>query len=271
MEIKSATTIYFSPTGTTKKVINSIIDGMGVERVNNIDITSFKNRNSTVPDIAGDIAIIGVPIYAAEIPEIVIPFLKGLKGNNKPVVLVTLYGNMGNGIALNQLMEIARDQGFIAIGAGEFIGEHSFSTPGAPVAQGRPNKEDLKIAQQFGTSIITKLQKVSNIEDAIISVPKGSIPVMAKVLPKDSARIFARIPAANMESCNHCGACVKLCPVNAIDVTTLVVNDKVCLRCFKCVRICPQKSRQICFRPQKIVPRVMKLKSRKTKQPTIYL
>ena len=33
MVINSITTIYFSPTGTTKKIINSIIKGIGI--VNN--------------------------------------------------------------------------------------------------------------------------------------------------------------------------------------------------------------------------------------------
>jgi Flavodoxins len=270
MEIKSVAAVYFSPTGTTKIIVDSVIKGMGSESVNITDITLPETRNSAAPEINEDIAIIGVPIYAGEIPEVVMPFLKSLRGNNKPVVLITLYGNMGNGIALNQLEEIARDKGFITVGAGEFIGEHSFSTAEAPVAQGRPNNEDISMAEQFGADIIAKLQKVNNLADALISAPKGSIPIMAKVLPKDSAKIFAKVPDADMSSCNRCGACVKLCPVNAIDMMSFKVDDKVCLRCFKCVRICRRKARQINFRPQRVVPVVMKLKSGNAKQPKVY-
>ena len=45
-----------------------------------------------------------------------------------------------------------------------------------------------------------------------------------------------------MESCNGCGACVRICPVNAIsgDKKALHVIDKeMCIECGACGRICP--------------------------------
>ncbi|OBR96526.1 flavodoxin [Clostridium ragsdalei P11] len=128
MIINSAAMIYFSPTGTTKKVINFIVAGMGIDNNRLIDITSPKIRNLNSYIISEDIILIGVPVYATHIPKIVEPFLRSLKGNNKPVVLITLYGNMDNGVALNELYSIAKDSEFKVVAVGSFIGEHSFST-----------------------------------------------------------------------------------------------------------------------------------------------
>ena len=100
MLISSITTIYFSPTGTTKMIINSIVKGMGLVNNKIIDLTVPKIRENGVPLIDGDIVLIGVPVYEEKIPEIVYPFLSNLKGNGKPVIFVGVYGNIGDGIVL---------------------------------------------------------------------------------------------------------------------------------------------------------------------------
>jgi len=45
------------------------------------------------------------------------------------------------------------------------------------------------------------------------------------------------------EKCVGCGACVGVCPVNAIDIKNdkAVVNDE-CLECGACVNVCPNEA-----------------------------
>jgi len=271
MLISSVTTIYFSPTGTTKKIINSIVKGMGIVNNKIIDLTLPKVREAGIPVIDGDIVLIGVPVYEEKIPEIVSPFLTNLKGNGKPVVLVGVYGNVGDGIVLNELDFITQKSGFKVVAAGSFIGEHSFSTEEMPIAQNRPNNNDLNKAEEFGKSIMERIQNINNLKDVSLKIPQGKLPLMAKIVPKNSARLFTKTPFADMSKCSHCNVCVKLCPMSAIDKETLEIDEEQCLRCFCCVKRCPKKARKIIYKPRFLVSKVLKMKNRIIKEPKLYL
>lgn len=271
MIIKSSTSIYFSPTGTTKKVINAIIKGIGTNNNTAIDLTSSDIRNILSPSIEGDVVIIGVPVYEERIPEMLYDFFTSLKGDGKPVILVAMYGNFGDGIVLNELDTITKNSGFKVVAAGSFIGEHSFSTKEVPVQEGRPSHEDLSKAEEFGRSIMEKIKKIENLDDVFIKIPQGKLPLMAKILPQNSARIFTKTPFADMNICNHCGVCIKLCPMNAINKDTMDINENKCIRCFCCVKRCPKKARRIVYKPRFLVSKVLTIKNKKARAPKIYL
>lgn len=271
MLINSVTAVYFSPTGTTKKIMNAIINGMGAEDNEIIDITLPQARKKEISLIKGDIVLIGVPVYEESIPKILNQFLTSLKGEGKPVVIVGVYGNIGEGIVLNELGRITSNSGFKVAAAATFIGEHSFSTKELPVAENRPDNNDLKKAEEFGQNIMKKMQKITNLNDASIMIPQGKLPLISKVLPEDSARLFTQKPDVYKSLCNHCNVCVKSCPVGAINKETLEINEELCLRCFSCVKRCVKKARRIIYRPKFVVANVLKMKSRVDKEPKIFL
>lgn len=271
MVINSVTSIYFSPTGTTKKVINAIVKGMDIINNASIDLTCYDTRNGSIPIISEDIILIGVPVYATGVPNILKSFLTNLKGNNKPIVLVTVYGNMSEGTALNELYSITENSGFKIVGAGSFIGEHSFSTEETPIAKGRPNYEDLNKAEEFGRKIIEKMLNMNDLSNNTLQIPMGKKPLMAKILPEDSARVFTKPPFVDITLCNKCGACIKLCPMNAINKDTLKVNENKCIRCFCCVKICNKKARSIIYKPKFLVSKVLAIKNRNKRIPQIYI
>lgn len=270
MIIDSAAVIYFSPTGTTKKILYAITEGMGIDNLKYINLTLPDVRKVNAPVINEDIIIIGTPVYEERVPEMLYPFLTSLTGNNKPVVLAAVYGNIGEGNALNELQTITESSGFKVIAAGSFIGEHSFSTKELPIAEGRPNQDDIKRAQDFGKAIIGKLKTIDDLNGFSLQIPQGKLPLMSKILPANSARMFTKTPSADMSVCNHCGVCVKLCPVSAIDENTLEINDNQCLRCFSCVKRCQRKARMIIYKKKYLVTRVLTAKSKVEKEPKVY-
>ncbi|MEQ8197381.1 MAG: 4Fe-4S binding protein, partial [Clostridiaceae bacterium] len=73
----------------------------------------------------------------------------------------------------------------------------------------------------------------------------------------------------NMSICNHCGACVKLCPMNAIKEDTLEISEDKCIRCFSCVKRCPRRARKIIYGPKHLVCKVLKAKSKIKRSPKI--
>lgn len=272
MDINSAALIYFSPTGKTKKILDAVIKGLGVdENTQSINLTSPSIRDSKIPCIKEDIVIIGSPVYKSKIPTILYPFLSNLISNNKPAVLITVYGNVEKGIALNELYSITEKAGFKIIAAGSFIAEHSFSTDEVPVAKGRPSAEELKKAEEFGRSIKEKIYKIETSKVTAVKIPQRKLSFVDSILPENVVRMLTKTPVVDLNLCNQCGVCVKQCPTSAIDKDTLEVNESLCLRCFSCEKRCHKKARQFAYKKKFLTSRFFSAKNKNKNQPDIYL
>ncbi|HEX3048265.1 MAG TPA: EFR1 family ferrodoxin [Bacillota bacterium] len=271
MQLNSAAIVFFSPTGTTKKILLAINQGLQIANPRIIDFTSVAARQTSLDRFEEDLVIIGVPVYEERIPEVVTSNLEKLRGKAQPVILVAVYGNIGYGITLQELNHLAESNGFTVIAAASYIGEHSFSTPELPIAPGRPDADDLEHAKNFGRLIKEKLNKIDDLSHIEKLTLPGHLPLMARILPKNSASLFSKDPESIKDRCNHCRLCVKHCPVSAIHSDTLQVNSNICLRCFACVKKCPKKARAIIFKKRWLVSRVLKAQSRKRRNPEIFL
>lgn len=123
----------------------------------------------------------------------------------------------------------------------------------------------------FSWSDVELRQKLKVAQHITLKIPQGKLPLLEKVLPKNSARLFTRTPYADMSICSHCNVCVKLCPMGAIDNETLEIDEKQCFRCFCCVKRCPKKARKIIYKPRFIVSKVLTMKNRVIKEPKMHL
>lgn len=224
--------IYFSPTGTTRKVSEAIAQGLGVEKTFHYDMTLPESRSEVV--LTDGVAIIGIPVYAGRVPEICLPRLQSITSKDVPVVLVAVYGNREFDDALVELRDLSVAQGFNVIAAGAFIGEHSFSTPTQPIAVGRPDAEDLKQAVQFGKQVAAKIE-AGNFDTPDIA---GNLPYKAR--PK----LGGVAPETDREQCTLCGKCAEACPSGIITVADSVATDAGnCIMCCACVRACETRAR----------------------------
>ncbi len=271
MKINSARVIFFSPTGTTKTILTAIAQGTEIKKINYTDLTLPSGRKADKIAVKEDLLIIGVPVYEEKVPKILNDILQSLKGDGKPAVAVTVYGDVGDGTALSELKTIVKNAGFIPAAAASFIGEHSFSTKELPIAAGRPNSSDEHNARQFGQMIINKLNSAEDISKIEAVVPDGKLKLMAKILPENSAKMFTEKPDIDKNLCTNCGLCSKLCPAGAIDINTLEIDDNLCLRCFSCVRVCDAEARAITYKKKLLVKKVLGAKSKKDNEIKLYL
>ncbi|MGD0803233.1 MAG: 4Fe-4S binding protein [Candidatus Bathyarchaeia archaeon] len=226
--------IYYSPTGTSKKVLEGVAKGLGVKDVEQIDLTPYEAATKSYSVSTGNLAVIAVPVYGGRVPIVAAQRLKTVKGNDTPAVIVTLYGNRAFEDALIELKDIATEQGFKPLAGAAFIGEHSFSTDATPIAVGRPDKEDLVKAETFGEKVKAKVEGME--KPVEVKVP-GNKPYRERnPIPKS--------PETTPETCNLCGACAEVCPTNAITVTDKVETVKEnCSACSACVKACPTGAR----------------------------
>ena len=108
MEIEKVRLVYFSPTGTTKTVLENMAAGIGAGTVEHFDVTLPGAGQPDFPEMSNNnLLIIGAPVYAGRIPEIAVQRFQKLKSNKSPAVIVVLYGNREIEDALVELADLA--------------------------------------------------------------------------------------------------------------------------------------------------------------------
>lgn len=238
MDIETILLVYFSPTGTSKRVVEGIAKAFQNIQAERLDLTLPGAEHDSCREIGTSLTIIGAPVYAGRIPIQAERRLKKLKADGAPAVVVVVYGNRDYEDALLELRDIAAAVGFTPIAGGAFIGEHSFSSRERPLARGRPDDADIKRAQEFGARIERKLGSMGTVgEFQKLRVP-GNYPY------KERIELPPAAPAWNAESCISCAACFAGCPTGAITLgNTIMTNAEACILCCACIKSCPTKSR----------------------------
>ena len=239
MNIASTGLIYFSPTHTTKKVVEGIAKGLQASTEQYYDLTPPIACVQAQQEFTQDVAIIGAPVYAGRLPSIMLSRFRRIEGNGRPAAIVVVYGNRAYEDALIELRDLALDVGFRPVAVGAFIGEHSYSTSDLPIAEGRPDAADLLTAHDFGKAIRDKLMVGLSCSSEPPPVP-GNFPY------KEIRMLSGIAPSVNDALCSRCRKCVLVCPAAAIDKEhpTETANE-LCIRCCACVKDCPSHAKAL--------------------------
>lgn len=262
--------IVFSPTGTTRTVLRSILKGLAPQSWSEVDLTRLPAvPNPALTEIDGEgLALIGVPVYAGRVPTLARDRMLGVEGMGRKAVLVVVYGNRAYDDALLELRDLARERGFMPVAAAAFVGEHSFSTKKYPIAQGRPDESDLDRAVTFGECVQKKLREMEGValDAASLQVP-GNFPY------REGVQAAPISPETDPEKCELCGACITACPTNAISLCddTVETNTALCLRCCACTRICPTGARAMLHERILELGRVLHEKHALRREPEFFL
>ncbi|MGD9160522.1 MAG: 4Fe-4S binding protein [Desulfobacteraceae bacterium] len=238
MQISKIVTACFSPTGTTRKILDAIARGMDIAQRKTIDLTLPQDTLKQSIEFNDELVILGAPVYGGRLPGEAVKRLSKLKGKNTPAVVIVLYGNREFEDALLELRDIAVNQGFIPVAGAAFIGEHSYTSPETPIANGRPDSGDIARAEGFGKEIFNKLSSIGPLKDGkFVEVP-GNTPY------KDAMPLTDDCAKSDMDICTFCSTCVTLCPTGAIaDDDTYTTDPNLCILCCACVKGCPEGAR----------------------------
>jgi ferredoxin/NAD(P)H-dependent FMN reductase len=240
MDITSVKLACFSPTGTTKAVLQAIGAGLDAQVVEWIDGTRPETRDTPWRTAPSDVLVVGVPVYMGRVPALLGDWLGRLAGSGTPAVCVVVYGNRAYENALLELTDIVRSRGCVPIAGAACVGEHSFSSPTLPTAQGRPDDDDLRLARAFGRQVRKKLQSTTSIDELVEVCVPGALPYggVTKLWDVDFVAVDDR--------CAHCGACADACPMGAINPEESAIVDPVaCITCCACIKTCPQGARSM--------------------------
>jgi ferredoxin len=238
MKLESAKLVYFSPTGTTKAVVQEIARGINPSTVEQIDITTPGARLQPLRTSENELLIIGVPVYMGRVPALLNEWLHAISAQNTPAVCVVVYGNRVYEDALIELKDILTRCGCTPIAGAAYIGEHSFSTDETPTAKDRPDARDLHHAESFGRKIQEKINTVPSVDQiSLVNIP-GCHPY------RGDSRLWTVDFIEVSDACIQCGICAEGCPVGAIDPEhSNVIDTKKCITCCACIKHCPKHAR----------------------------
>ena len=214
--------------------------------VHEIDLTHAAGKPPVLPADAA--AVFAVPVYGGRVAPAALERLQEIRGEGTPAVVLAVYGNRAFGTAVAQLAAFVAERGFVPVAAGAFVGEHSYSTPGTPIAEGRPDTQDLAEAAAFGARIGRKLAhgETGPIDAAKLREPHT--PLLSKLRfirfvlgyrRRQKRTPAVLLPAGDAARCTQCGRCVALCPTQAIARGDELHTDPTrCIRCCACVKGC---------------------------------
>lgn len=222
--------IYFSPTGGTKKVADTLGEDLYTEKIK-IDLIKNAKALETLSLAKEDICLVAVPSYGGRVPVTVVEQLKTVKGNGARAILAAVYGNRHIDDTLIELYDILKENEFACVAGVEAVAEHSLMHR---FGAGRPDVQDRRELAEFAVRIQALLEKGTRTEPAFPG--KRPYKVFGGVTMK---------PEVTGE-CNRCGSCASECPAHAIPKENPNFTDKeACMTCMHCVSVCPKQARQL--------------------------
>ncbi len=256
MIINKVKAVFFSPTGTTKKIVEEISNRIGQElgiSVHSLDFTLPQKRDKPLSFASDELVVFGVPVIAGRVPNVLLDFLKQIEGGRGPCLPIVLFGNRAYDNALAELRDILLRGKLLPIAAGAFVGEHSFSDI---LAKGRPDKEDLAKAEVFAGLVADKLTGLGSSRDNSFTQDKDQVKIIQvkgndyieqgyyKALDVNKKPMDIRkVKPKTSPACIDCKICANLCPMGSIDYEDVSLVKGICIKCCACIKKCPCKAK----------------------------
>lgn len=245
MDIQHVYGIYFSPTGTTARVADTITVELAAHLEVPAEQKSFTRpgeRELSHSFTKQDLVVVVFPTYAGKLPNKILPDLQArLRGSGALAVPVVTFGNRSYDNSLAELCVVLQEAGFHTVAAGAFVCRHAFTDE---LAYGRPGWSDQFEMKGFAKQVAQKVKKLTELP-APVQVPgDANAPYyVPKSTDGEPAKFLKAKPKTKLARCNGCGACVKACPMAAIDPKNVANVPGTCIKCQACVRKCTKQAK----------------------------
>lgn len=247
MEILCVKAVFYSATGSTKKVVCHLanhIAGILQVPVKNVNFSYPQFREGIKTFEQTDLVIFGTPVYAGRIPNKMLPYIQeGFMGNGAIAVPVVTFGNRNFDNALIELRNELENNHFHTIAGAAFPTRHAFSDKIGDA--NRPDESDFLKMNQFAEQVAHKVQNLTQIPEKIVVRGEDSVGPYYVPLGIDGqpTKFLKAKPQTNPELCNACGICARTCPMRAISLTNPKEVPGTCIKCQSCVRRCPNQAK----------------------------
>lgn len=249
----STVIIEFSPTGGTEKVARIIADEWGRETTT-IDLADSGNDFSASKINESDRVVIALPVYGGSVPQVALDRLAQIKGSGAACVLLCVYGNRAFEHALADMQVAAEACGFRVVAGIAGVAEHSIAHQ---YGAGRPDAADAERLRDFARQIAEKGAGLATMPGDASDRSGGA-----------SANLLVPKPG---RGCTRCEACVRLCPVGAIDPASLKADPRRCIDCMRCVSVCPSNARKPSAMALAAVGAALKKACSQRREPELFL
>lgn len=244
--MKAVRSVYFSATGTTKKVVCRLAEKLAAQLqlpCSQVDFTLPAARQQPLLFGQDEIVVLGTPVYAGRVPNVLLPFLRTMQGTGAIGIPVVVYGNRHFDNALIELRDLMENAGIRTVAAAAFIGEHAFSRV---LAAHRPDSEDEAVMDEFASQIAGKWASMRQIPQTPVEVPGIPESYGGYYQPRDRHGVAINIlkvkPLVN-DRCTDCKICVEVCPMGSIDRENVRQYTGICIKCGACIKKCPENAR----------------------------
>ena len=229
--IKKIHLVYFSPSGTSEKVLKKIASAVKEVPVETHDLLTPASRQKEYNFGEGDLVFfctMTASLVMTKFDEI----FGCLHGNGAPFVGVVTFANTlyMKVILLEEIKKYAEKQGFKVAAMGAFPASHTLSS--ALGSEGRPNAADEKLMLDFGRRVYEKVSGGDSDSDAEKIASYRSV--------ENGHNAFPFRAKAISDACIKCKTCVRHCPVDAIDIENKTFDLDRCIGCWGCINRCPK-------------------------------
>lgn len=185
---------------------------------------------------------IGSPVYRDVAVPPIAGFIDKLPQMDEPMAVpFVTWGQACSGVALWQMGSELNQKGFRIVGAAKVLAVHSMMwQTSVPAGQGHPNKSDLQEIVNLIDTLLRRFES-ADIKHLSPSTLDYQSPVRAGQMKNKINAPWVNVPKnVDTVSCTQCGICEDVCPAAAVDLNPYPRFNQNCFDCFNCIRLCPE-------------------------------